>query len=100
VNFLDRSFSDIVNVNYTKNMEEDLDKIAEGQEKKLDFLNKFYNELETTISSSQEVAGATKTEEKVCPLCGSPMVVRRSKYGKLFYGCSTYPKCRGIVNMK
>ena len=35
----------------------------------------------------------------ICPICGAPMVVRRSRFGKLFYGCSKYPKCTGLVNI-
>jgi DNA topoisomerase-1 len=83
-------------------MEKELDLIASGKKKKLDFLNEFYNTLENTIKTSPEVASAANIagEEKVCPNCGAPMVIRRSRYGKLFYGCSKYPKCNGILNIK
>ena len=97
VNFLDRSFSDIVNVNYTKQMEEGLDKIAEGKEKKLDFLNEFYTGLEKTINESKEFGTTKAGETKTCPLCGKTLVLRRSKWGKLFYGCD-YPRCRYTEN--
>ena len=97
VNFLDRSFSDIVNVNYTKQMEEGLDKIAEGKEKKLNFLTEFYNGLEKTINESKEFGKAKAGETKTCPLCGKTLVLRRSKWGKLFYGCD-YPRCRYTEN--
>lgn len=97
VNFLDRSFSDIVNVNYTKQMEEGLDKIAEGKEKKLNFLTEFYNGLEKTINESKEFGKAKTGETKICPLCGKTLVLRRSKWGKLFYGCD-YPRCRYTEN--
>ena len=36
---------------------------------------------------------------KICPKCGAPMTVRRSRFGKLFYGCTKYPKCNVIVNL-
>ena len=100
--FLDRSFSNIINLEYTSNMEKELDLIASGKKKKLDFLNEFYNTLENTIKTSPEVANAANIagEEKICPNCGAPMVIRRSRYGKLFYGCSKYPKCNGILNLK
>jgi ssDNA-binding Zn-finger/Zn-ribbon topoisomerase 1 len=39
-----------------------------------------------------------ETCDKICPLCGAPMTIRRSRFGKLFYGCTNYPKCKGIVN--
>lgn len=98
--FLDRSFSNIINLEYTSNMEKELDLIASGKKKKLDFLTEFYNTLESTIKTSTEVsAAAVQHAEKICPLCGAPMVVRRSRFGKLFYGCSKYPKCNGLLNI-
>ena len=100
--FLDRSFSNIINLEYTSNMEKELDLIASGKKKKLDFLTEFYNTLEDTIKSSPEIsaAAAVNSADQVCPNCGAPMVIRRSRYGKLFYGCSKYPKCTGILNIK
>ena len=98
-NFLDRAFSNIINLNYTKEMEKDLDKIAEGKMKKLDFLNGFYNDLEASINSNKEL-GTNNDETPSCPICGAPMIIRRSKFGKLFYGCSKYPTCRGLINVK
>ena len=99
--FLDRSFSNIINLDYTSNMEKELDLIASGKKKKLDFLTEFYNNLEETIKTSPEVASATNiaSGEKVCPNCGAAMVIRRSRFGKLFYGCSNYPKCNGLLNI-
>jgi acetylglutamate kinase len=68
---------------------------------KLAFLTEFYDTLENTIKTSPEIANspAVSAEEKLCPSCGAPMVVRRSRFGKLFYGCSKYPKCTGLVNI-
>lgn len=99
--FLDRSFSNIINLEYTSNMEKELDLIASGKKKKLAFLTEFYNTLENTIKTSPELAGspAAQAEEKICPNCGAPMVIRRSRFGKLFYGCSKYPKCNGLLNI-
>ena len=98
--FLDRSFSNIININYTKNMEENLDLIASGKKDKTTFLTEFYNTLEDTIKNSKELSSSETGETKICPECGAPMVVRRSKYGRLFYGCSKYPACRGIISIK
>lgn len=99
--FLDRSFSNIINLNYTKDMEKDLDLIAIGQLNKLEFLNKFYENLENTIKNNTEsIFNGSKIAEKLCPKCEAKMVIRRSRFGKLFYGCSNYPKCNGIVNME
>lgn len=99
--FLDRSFNSVINLDYTSEMEKSLDKIASGEKTKLAFLTECYNNLEDTIKNNKEIqATPIVGEEKTCPECGAPMVVRRSRFGKLFYGCSRYPKCHGIVNMK
>jgi len=98
--FLDRAFSNVINLDYTSNMEKDLDLIASGKKKKLDFLKDFYNNLEDTIKSNKEIqADPAQAEAKVCPKCGAPMAIRRSRFGKLFYGCTNYPKCNGIINI-
>ena len=86
--FLDKSFPDLINFNYTKELESNLDKIANGTLKQLDFLNDFYRTLE---DSAQRV----RPETKVCPHCGKPLVKRFSKYGA-FFGCSGYPDCKYI----
>ena len=74
--------------------------IANKKLNKLEFLLDFHRNLEKAISDNKETAGnAIQLEDKICPNCGSAMVVRRSRYGKLFYGCSQYPNCRGIIGV-
>lgn len=99
-NFLDRAFSGIINIDYTKNMEQALDEIASGTENKVRFLRVFYNDLESAIAKNKETGPTPQNQNnKICPKCGSTMVIRRSRFGKLFYGCSNYPACNGIINM-
>ena len=99
--FLDRAFNNVINLDYTSNMEKDLDLIASGKKDRLSFLTDFYNTLENTIKSNPETAEAViQGEPQICPKCGAPMILRRSKFGKLFYGCSKYPKCNGLINVK
>ena len=101
VNFLDRSFNNIINLDYTKNMEKDLDEIAEGKLGKTQFLTEFYGTMENTIKNNPEIkAGIPTADAPACPKCGAPMVARRSRFGKMFWGCSKYPKCNGLVNMR
>ena len=98
--YCDRSFPTLINLNYTKQMEEQLDKIATGELSSLDYLNNFYNHLTDVIANTGEVGlAADLKEEKTCPECGSLMAIRRSRFGKLFYGCTAYPKCRGIISI-
>ncbi len=99
--FLDRNFDSIINIDYTKKMEEDLDKIASGKETKSEFLTNFYNSLESTIKNSKEIAAqVTQETGEVCPECGKPMVIRRSKFGNLFKACTGFPKCRHTESIK
>jgi DNA topoisomerase-1 len=94
-----RAFPKLINLNYTKAMEEQLDKIASGKLDWIDYLNVFYDDLTETIEANQETGLADDVPEKVCPKCGSAMVVRRSRFGKLFYGCPQWPSCNGIISI-
>ena len=96
--FLNRAFSEIINLNYTRDMEKSLDLIAEGKLSWLDFMNAFYSDLLRNIEANKEAETPLDAETKECPLCGAPMAIRRSRFGKLFWGCTKYPKCTGIVN--
>ena len=90
--FLDEKFPDLINVNYTSAMENDLDKVANGEDS-LKFLQEFYTTLESTIEKSNfDTKKATLTDKK-CPECGALLVLRKGPYGE-FYGCSKYPKCK------
>lgn len=98
--YCNRSFPTIINVGYTKQMEDNLDKIASGKVELTDYMTIFFNHLSDVVNSTGEVGLAADIhDEKVCPNCGGPMVVRRSRFGKLFYGCQAYPKCRGIISI-
>lgn len=97
--YCNRAFPTLINLNYTKEMEESLDKIASGKTILLDYMDIFYKNLKDIISNTSETGIADEMPEKLCPNCGSTMVVRRSRFGKLFYGCSKYPKCKGIISI-
>jgi DNA topoisomerase-1 len=88
-----RAFPKLINLNYTRAMEDQLDKIASGELNWLDYMNSFYKDLLETLEANQETGLADDVEEKICPRCGKKLVVRRSRFGKLFYGCSGYSAC-------
>ena len=99
--FLDRAFSNIISLEYTKTLEEALDNIANKKLQKLEFLTQFYNNLEMSLKANTETAGEIiGLSAPMCPKCSATMVIRRSRFGKLFYGCSNYPKCNGIVSIE
>lgn len=97
--YCNRAFPTLINLNYTKELEENLDRIAEGTLNWLDYMENFYKNLQEVISATNETGIATDMPKKLCPICEEPMVVRRSRFGKLFYGCSKYPKCKGILGI-
>ncbi|HIS18309.1 MAG TPA: type I DNA topoisomerase [Candidatus Coprovivens excrementavium] len=94
---LQEGFSDIINVEYTANMEKELDEIAEAKINNVDVLNEFYDKFEPLVEDAfknMEKKEAEKTGES-CPNCGSPLVIRNGKYGE-FVACSNYPECKYI----
>lgn len=94
---LQEFFKDIINVEYTKEMEDDLDKIAEGNMIWNKLLDKFYMDFDPKVKyafDNMEKKEAEKTGE-TCPQCGSDLVIKQSKYGK-FIACSNYPECKYI----
>ncbi len=94
---LQEYFDHIINVEYTANMEKDLDEIAEGKEVWYEVLNEFYKEFEPAVNEALEKMPkkeATKTGE-ICPECGHDLVIRKGKYGE-FVACSNFPKCKYI----
>ena len=96
---LQEFFKDIINVKYTKEMEDDLDKIAEGDLTWYKLLDRFYNDFEPKVEvafKEMEKKAPTETGE-MCPHCGNPLVIKQSKYGK-FVACSNYPDCKYIQN--
>lgn len=94
---LQEFFSDLINVKYTAKMEDDLDKIAEGDLVWYNLLDKFYKEFEPMVKDAFDNMEKKKEEEtgEMCPLCGNPLVVRSGKYGK-FVACSNYPNCKYV----
>ena len=94
---LQEFFSDLINVKYTAKMEDDLDKIADGDLVWYNLLDKFYKEFEPMVKDAFNNMEKKKEEEtgEMCPLCGNPLVVRSGKYGK-FVACSNYPNCKYV----
>ena len=94
---LQEYFSNIINVKYTANMEEDLDKIASGTLDNKKVLSDFYQIFDDTLKTAFKEMEKEKPVEtgEMCPLCNSPLVIRKGKYGS-FVACSNYPNCKYI----
>ena len=91
---LQEFFSNIINVKYTANMEKKLDEIAEGKINNIVVLHDFYDVFDETLHEAFTKMERTKPKEtgEECPLCHSPLVLRKGKYGE-FTACSNYPDC-------
>ena len=89
-------FPNIVDVQFTANMESDLDHIAEGTEDWQEVVEKFYDpfakELKTAETEIEKIQIKDEPAGFDCDMCGSPMVIKMGKYGK-FYACSNFPEC-------
>ena len=79
---LQEFFSGIINVDYTRDMEEDLDKIADGDKVWNKVLEDFYAPFEDLVSVAFKDMEKKAPEEtgEMCPECGSPLVIRKGKY--------------------
>ena len=94
---LQEFFSDLINVKYTAAMENDLDEIAEGEKVWNEVLDEFYKLFEPRVKDAFGEMEKKAPEEtgEVCPECGSPLVIRKGKFGE-FVACSNYPECKYI----
>ena len=94
---LQEYFGNVINVKYTADMEETLDKISEGNKVWYKELAKYYDDFMPLVSYADENMQKIYPiylEEK-CPNCGSPLVMRNGRFGE-FAACSGFPKCRFI----
>jgi len=94
---LEAHFPGIVNLNFTAEMEEKLDKIARGEAERVPVLREFYTPFIRDVSRALKTLPRVRLEEEateeVCPQCGRPMVIKEGRYGK-FLSCSAFPQCR------
>jgi DNA topoisomerase I, bacterial len=137
INLLKEHFPDIVNLEFTANLEEKLDLIEEGSVSWKSVVEDYYTPFSITLAQAEEKIGKVKIEDQIsdelcencgrnmvikmgrygkflacpgfpecrntkplfeeaglnCPKCSKPLVIRRSKKGRKFYGCSAYPEC-------
>ena len=94
-------FPKIVNVKFTAQMEQDLDKIEKGSEQWVSLLDSFYGDFDKTLKKAKTEMEGVKLHLKedetdiVCELCGRKMVVKVGRYGK-FIACPGYPECKNV----
>jgi DNA topoisomerase-1 len=98
-------FPDVVDVNFTAKMEEDLDEIAEGRLRWVQVLDEFYGPFERLLEKNEgEIQRFEEVLDETCPQCPQEgrtpgqLVIKLGRYGK-FIGCSNWPDCSYIRNL-
>lgn len=93
-------FKEIMDYKFTAGMETKLDDIAEKKLVWNKVLKDFYSEFMVTVNEAMKDTGRITVESKLtCPNCGKPMVLRSSRYGNQFLGCSGYPECKTVMSL-
>lgn len=90
-------FPGIINIEFTAQMEKDLDSIEDGNVKWVQIIDDFYQKFEKDVKHAEIAMEKVEIKDEPagedCELCGSPMVFKLGRYGK-FMACSNFPECR------
>ncbi|PMB84156.1 type I DNA topoisomerase [Dolosicoccus paucivorans] len=90
-------FPDIVNSEFTAEMEQKLDEIEEGKQAWIKVLDEFYQPFEKELTKAEKEMAEIEIKDEPagfkCPVDGGEMVIKIGRYGK-FYACSNFPDCR------
>ena len=93
-------FANIMDYKFTAGMEEKLDLIAEQKLVWNTVLQEFYTPFMEVVNSVMKNGQKVVIEsDKLCPNCGKKMLVRTSRFGSQFLGCSGYPECKTIISI-
>ena len=96
-NILKEYFKDIIDIEFTAELESNLDKIEEGKLEWTEVVRKYYQPLEKELEIARATLLKVKVEDEetdiVCENCGRKMVIKKGRYGK-FLACPGYPECK------
>ena len=94
---LTKHFSNIVNIEFTAQMEAELDEIANKKREWVHVVQDFYTPFEKSLQNASQLMDKVKLTdeltEETCPKCGKPLAIKTGRYGK-FLACSGYPDCK------
>jgi DNA topoisomerase-1 len=97
IELMEEFFPEILDVEFTAHLEEDLDHIEEGRVDWIKVLDNFYSSFEKRLEVAEEEMKEVEIQDEVsdesCEKCGRPMVYKMGRYGK-FLACSGFPECR------
>ncbi len=101
--FLENNFAHYIGDDFTADMENELDEIAEGKRDYLKTLKDFYTPFQKEVKEKDKLEKITNMgnapKDIICPRCKGAMIIKLSKNGK-FYSCSSYPDCAGARTME
>lgn len=100
--YLQQYFSEVVDVDFTADMESRLDAIEENSEPWYKVVDGFYKPMLKKVNVAmhgERVALKDEVSDVTCEKCGSPMVIKTGRYGK-YLACSNYPNCSNIRSLK
>jgi len=93
-----KHFTTIMNYEFTASMENKLDEIAENKVVWNNIIKEFYDPfIETVAEAKEKMERVVIDSGKICPNCGKSMIVRTSRFGTQFLGCSGYPECKTMM---
>ena len=93
-----KHFVDIMDYQFTASLELKLDDIADDKANSINVLNDFYKPFSVVVENAKNNMERVIIEsDVVCPNCGKKMVVKTSRFGKQFLGCSGYPECKTMM---
>ncbi|HLJ81217.1 MAG TPA: type I DNA topoisomerase [Ktedonobacterales bacterium] len=91
-----KHFTDIVDANFTADMERKLDAVEGGEQEWTAFLKVFYDDLKEQLTRAEaemdKVQKPVEEANEACPQCGKPLLIRTGRFGR-FISCSGYPDC-------
>lgn len=90
-------FPNVVDIEFTAKMEENLDEIAQGQKEWQKIVKEFYEPFSIKLKEKEENLSKKEIAEektnKICPQCGAALIIKIGRFGK-FYACSKFPECK------
>lgn len=101
-NLMEEYFTNIIDVEFTANMEEKLDSVEDGNKNWKDIISEFYTPFAGTLSKAEEAIGKIDVQDEVsdvpCEKCGRMMVYKQGRFGK-FLACPGYPECKNTKSI-
>ena len=89
-------FTNVMDLDFTARMEDELDEVSQGEREWVPMLREFYGPFEKALVTAQENMPNVKFDEEtdeICETCGEPMVIKAGRFGK-FIACTGFPDCR------